>query len=295
MVIAGFKNQTEILIRRLSIRRSAQSVSLPKIVPSLEPTMRSTPRSETLQRCKYTFGRRAASSQLLLLSNNRTGETRCSPTLAARLISNSFAAALDGLRREWHIAKRHKAALRDVKRYLDGSDKRLNLGCGKNYKPEWINVDLFRLSCDLSLDLRESWPFEDGSITHVYCEHLLEHFHLHQAYDFLSEALRVLKPSGIFDLGVPDTEWPIRAYGNPADSYWLFARSVHPTWCETQLHHINYHFRQKAEHKYAWDYDSLFSALQSQGFINIVRRVFDPALDSESRRIGTLYLRASKP
>jgi predicted SAM-dependent methyltransferase len=257
--------------------------------------MRRGPSSETLPPCKNTFDSRAGSSKSSPLSHNLVGGARCRPTLAARSISKGLAAALDGLRRELYIAKRHKAALKDVRRCLESSDKRLNLGCGKNYKPEWINVDLFRSPSDLSLDLREPWPFEDGSITHVYCEHLLEHFHLHQAYDFLSEALRVLKPSGIFDLGVPDTEWPIRAYGNPVDSYWLFARSVHPTWCETQLHHINYHFRQKAEHKYAWDYDSLSSALQSRGFINIVRRVFDPALDSESRRIETLYLRASKP
>ena len=95
-------------------------------------------------------------------------------------------------------------------------------------------------------------------------------------------------------MGVPDTEWPLRAYGNPDARYWAFAGTIHPTWCETQLDHINYHFRQNAEHKYAWDSETLAKTLRKCGFVDITRREFDPKHDSESRREGTLYVSAVK-
>ena len=136
----------------------------------------------------------------------------------------------------------------------------------------------------------------DASVSYIYSEHVFEHFELHEEVaHFLSESHRVLRPGGVFDVGVPDTEWPLRAYGNPSDAYWPFSKTVHPAWCETQMDHINYHFRQHAEHKYAWDCETLSRKLRQFGFTNIVRREYDAALDSESRKIGTLYVRASKP
>jgi hypothetical protein len=61
------------------------------------------------------------------------------------------------------------------------------------------------------------------------------------------------------------------------------------------MDHINYHFRQNTEHKYAWDHETLARKLRQFGFTGVVRREFDPTLDSESRKIGTLYLTALKP
>ena len=45
---------------------------------------------------------------------------------------------------------------------------KLNLGCGENAKPGWINVDLFKTSCRIWLDIREPLPFPDGSVAMVY-------------------------------------------------------------------------------------------------------------------------------
>lgn len=98
------------------------------------------------------------------------------------------------------------------------------------------------------------------------------------------------------DIGVPDTEWPLTAYGHDSDEYWKLAKSEwHPSSCETQLDHLNYHFRQMGEHKYAWDATTLTNELMKSGLVSIERREFDPKLDSESRRIGSLYMTALKP
>jgi predicted SAM-dependent methyltransferase len=206
--------------------------------------------------------------------------------------------AIHGLREEWRLSRRHRQALKRVPRLVSQVGLiKLNLGCGPNLKPGWVNIDLFHSPADLTLDLREPWPFPDQSVTYIYSEHVLEHFEFHREVPhFLSEAKRVLCSGGTFDVGVPDSEWPIRSYGNAEDEYWRFVKNRwHPAWCDTQLDHINYHFRQDGEHKYAWDAETLARSLRQAGFAGVARREFDSRLDSESRRIGTLYMRGMKP
>jgi predicted SAM-dependent methyltransferase len=197
---------------------------------------------------------------------------------------------------EGHLCWRHWSAVRKARRLSRGLPLKLNLGCGPNSKGGWLNIDLFDSGADLQLDLRKRWPFPDGSVTYIYSEHMFEHFDFSEEVPhILSESLRVLKDEGVFDVGVPDTEWPLRAYGNPDNNYWPFAPTWHPSSCETQLDHINYHFRQGEQHKYAWDEETLTRSLRRSGFVCIIRRPFDGMLDSESRKIGTLYMRAIKP
>jgi predicted SAM-dependent methyltransferase len=196
---------------------------------------------------------------------------------------------------EGRLYGRHWFAVRKAHRLFLTRPLNLNLGCGPNSKPGWLNIDLFQSGADLQLDLRRRWPFADGSVAAIYSEHMFEHLEFSEEVpQFLSESLRVLQDEGVFDVGVPDTEWPLRAYGSPEHSYWPFAPTCHPKSCETQLDHINYHFRQGEQHKYAWDEETLTRSLQQAGFVCVTRRPFDAMLDSESRKIGTLYMRAIK-
>lgn len=190
----------------------------------------------------------------------------------------------------------HQSAVKKARQSFQGPPLKLNLGCGPFGKAGWVNIDLYDESADLRLDLREPWPFPDQSATYIYSEHIFEHFEIYtEVPHILSESLRVLEPGGVFDVGVPDTECPLRGYGVPGDNYWKLAPRWHPADCETQLDHINYHFRQGSEHKYAWDEETLGKALLKAGFVDVARRTFDPALDSEHRKDGTLYMRAIKP
>jgi hypothetical protein len=34
-------------------------------------------------------------------------------------------------------------------------------------------------------------------------------------------------------------------------------RLWHPAWCQTRLEHLNYHFRQDTQHRFAYDYETL--------------------------------------
>jgi hypothetical protein len=50
----------------------------------------------------------------------------------------------------------------------------------------------------------------------------------------------------------------------------------------------------RAFSRYAYDFETLRLTIESAGFIE-VKRDFDPTLDTEARRVGTLYAEARKP
>jgi predicted SAM-dependent methyltransferase len=206
-----------------------------------------------------------------------------------------FSRALRDLKREFRIQRLHRAALKRVRRY-SGNNLRLNVGCGKNIKQGWINIDVSK-EADLQLDVREPLPFATESASMVYSEHFFEHLEYpDEALHFLKESLRVLQPGGRFSIGVPDTEWPVVSYAGENQEYFHIARERwHPAWCDTRMHNLNYHFRQGKKHKYAYDFETLAQILNRSGFVAVVRRSFDPAMDDEKRKLGTLYVDAAKP
>ncbi|WP_182025733.1 class I SAM-dependent methyltransferase [Vibrio rotiferianus] len=183
-----------------------------------------------------------------------------------------------------------------AKKYRDRVQLKLNIGCGKKPKVGWVNIDL-KPSADLMLDAREPLPFSDNSCRIIYSEHFLEHLEYpQQAYSFLKECYRVLEPGGELSVAVPDTEWPIAEYlGTRNDGYFNIAKKEwHPDWCVTRMEHINQHFREYYDHKFAYDYETLEHVLYKAGFSVVHKREYDPQLDCPVRRTGTLYARASK-
>jgi hypothetical protein len=66
------------------------------------------------------------------------------------------------------------------------------------------------------------------------------------------------------------------------------------------MHHVNDIFRQMtdgvAQHKYAYDAETLAQVLEAVGFVEARRREFDPTLDSERRHsVRNLYMQATTP
>jgi predicted SAM-dependent methyltransferase len=213
---------------------------------------------------------------------------------------------------EIHVARLHRTGVREAARYRTGAPMRLNLACGHLPKDGWINVDLFGPVVDLRLDLRRPLPFPNRSASHIYVEHFFEHLDYpnvtestgwslegadtpSEALQFLRECRRVLVPGGLLDIVVPDTEGMIgvyvarRAIGEPVVPWWG------PPWCDTEMHRVNYLFRQGREHKYAYDEETLARVLGSVGFQEIQRRAFDPRLDAPNHAIGSLCMTGRKP
>ena len=99
-----------------------------------------------------------------------------------------------------------------------GGPWRVNLGCGRCFHHDWVNIDF--VSHDprvIKRDLRQPLPFPDASCEAVYHSHVLEHFPRSFAPVFLKECLRVLAPGGILRVAVPDLETITRLYLNNLD------------------------------------------------------------------------------
>lgn len=203
--------------------------------------------------------------------------------------------ALRQMSNEIFICGRHWLGCRRARAlYSNARGLKLNIGCGPHHKQGWVNIDLD--GGDLNLDMREPIPLPDGCAGIIYSEHFFEHLdYPSDALNFLSESHRILERGGRFSVGVPDTEEALLEYAGKNTGWLKHSRRWHPEWAKTPLDRINFHFRQNGEHRYAYDLQTLRSALELVGFTDIRRRDFDPALDDESRQIGTLYVEAVKP
>lgn len=80
---------------------------------------------------------------------------------------------------------------------------KLNLGCGKDIKEGWVNVDQhFAPGVNLVMDIRElPLPFADNSIDEVLASHILEHCLYWE--DIVFDIHRILKPGGVLEIRVP--------------------------------------------------------------------------------------------
>ena len=216
-------------------------------------------------------------------------------------IPRGIGKAIQLLLEELHTLWLHSRGVRKSRRYAHSSGLKLHIGSGPNLKPGWVNIDLAP-NVDLTLDMRRPIPLPTGCASVIYSEHFFEHIEYPTSVQaFLSEAYRVLEPGGLFRVCVPDIEWMIRDYnGLPYKEHkpgeWVpYVKGLHPEWCYTPLDHINHKFRQWTQHKYAYDYITLAHVLEQAGFIDITQRDFDPTLDTDWRKIETLYVDARRP
>jgi len=89
----------------------------------------------------------------------------------------------------------------------------LNLGCGKSYHSDWINMDIKSSGSDvIAHNLFHGIPYADHSVDVVYHSHVLEHMPKQFAPVFIQECFRVLKKGGIIRVVVPDLEQIVREY-----------------------------------------------------------------------------------
>ncbi|MCF7866214.1 methyltransferase domain-containing protein [Candidatus Woesearchaeota archaeon] len=176
---------------------------------------------------------------------------------------------------------------------------KLQVGSGRKIIPGWINMDLKR--GDLRANITEGIPLKDSSIDLIFHEHFLEHLEYPvDANKFIQESYRVLKPGGYMRIGVPDTEYTIRAYLEGNEQYFKMCRELwHPDWCTTPMESVNFHFRQLGQHKFAYDYETVHKILLQNNFRNINKSSYKQSkveeLNVDTRDdAGTLWVECIK-
>lgn len=94
---------------------------------------------------------------------------------------------------------------KEVEEMLSPMPTKLNIGCGSDLRPDYINIDCIEQETStpyLQLDLEVArLPFLANSIDEIFAAHILEH--LHNFPKLMNEFHRVLKPSGSLRVHVP--------------------------------------------------------------------------------------------
>lgn len=206
----------------------------------------------------------------------------------------------------------HAQAKDSVRALFRGTNNWIvNVGCGTNPAPGWVNLDLIDHPGVYSWNCAEGLPFDDASVVMIFGEHVYEHFEVPgETRSFLRECLRCLKKGGILRLVVPDAGKYVGLYhGTLADyepirplkkvsgqylDFWLNRPY------ETKMELINAVFRQDGQHKYAYDAETLCRHLEKEGFERVVHQEFGESLggieliDNPHRRSESLYVEAVK-
>ena len=96
--------------------------------------------------------------------------------------------------------------------------KRLNIGCGRDYRDGWTNVDISReVKADFYIDIRKDSLENGGEFDEIYIsgvlEQILENEHLIHA---MNECHKLLKYGGLMTVVVPNAKYAI-AHRDPMD------------------------------------------------------------------------------
>jgi predicted SAM-dependent methyltransferase len=182
---------------------------------------------------------------------------------------------------------------------LPARDLLVNIGCGPNALPGWVNLDVTRApGVDVVWDLRRGLPFADSSCAAIFGEHVIEHMPKEAAERLAREALRALRPGGVLRLSTPDAGRYLRSYATDGE----FLRSTHFSEpAETPMDRVNQMMREGGQHLWCYDAQSLLLLLRRAGFREVSERGFgespDPRLrgiDAAGRAFESLYVEATK-
>jgi predicted SAM-dependent methyltransferase/glycosyltransferase involved in cell wall biosynthesis len=144
-----------------------------------------------------------------------------------------------------------------------GKKKYLNIGCGKQPLPGFINIDL-EPGGDIQHDATQGLPFPDASVDGVYSEHFLEHLTQAQGLAFLRECRRVLKPEGAVRIAMPDLDEIAHRY---SATDWrgdgdMFKLGFH--WVDNRCEMLNICMREWG-HQWVYNEEELRLAAQRAG------------------------------
>jgi predicted SAM-dependent methyltransferase len=165
---------------------------------------------------------------------------------------------------------RFRAAVRRLPRPIA-----LEVG-GLKRRDGWLMVNINATTPNY-MDGTKPWIFEDGALSHVYADNMIEHVPLAGARVFLSEAHRCLRPGGVIRLVTPDVRTHVDMYlkggddvvhGPLADEYRALGVVIeHPIdMLRTPIGEFGHHAG------YVYDFETLDAELRAAGFQPAVRR-----------------------
>jgi glycosyltransferase involved in cell wall biosynthesis len=168
-------------------------------------------------------------------------------------------AALDGL----YVPTMTSPLHADTPFELPAGPVRLYLGCDREHRHGWVNVDArAEVSPDVVAVAHQLRMFPDGSVDQIEACHLFEHLPLHEAHAALAEWARVLRPGAELLLELPNIDACIH----------ILAHAKNPGDRDLAMGGI-FGWQPGVEangddwaHRWGWSPESLRAALESHGF-----------------------------
>ena len=100
--------------------------------------------------------------------------------------------------------------------------RKLHLGCGKNVKPGYLNIDAFAEGEQIqNIDVL-NMPYDENSVDEIISEHMVEHLPFRDEEKFWREIYRVLRPKGVAIIESPDMEWLCEQFLRAEDDFKSF-------------------------------------------------------------------------
>jgi hypothetical protein len=140
---------------------------------------------------------------------------------------------------------------------------------GRRARDGWLVTDV-GATTRYYLDATSRWPFEDGAVSRVFADNMIEHITLELARRFLAEAHRCIRPGGVIRLVTPDIRRHVDVYlqgpaavsGDVAEHYRALGVSVeHPVdLVRIPIGVFGHHVGQ------VYDFDALAAELERAGF-----------------------------
>jgi predicted SAM-dependent methyltransferase len=182
------------------------------------------------------------------------------------------------LRRAYYV--RERRALGAVPRQLRvwaGLDdrtavgsRRVEIGSGSAPTPGYIHVDFDRNAPHIEYYLNSGeLPFPSGWAEEILAIHVLEHVHPADLQATLIEWLRVLAPSGVLRVHVPDSHALMQAYMQAhADNRWSLMGALLGMYANPAVVRPE-HLRKSCDHQVLFDASLLRDVLEEAGFVAV--------------------------
>lgn len=187
----------------------------------------------------------------------------------------------------------------------------LNVGCGKNSLPGFVNLDYTLWpGVDVCWDLRRPLPFSNCTFSGIFTEHCLEHIEYADCVKVFAEFFRVLKPGCLVRIVVPDAGLYISLYsraksGENVEFPYVGEAGkkdfeVDSAVAFTPIMAVNRIFRSYG-HRFAYDFQTMEAMLKHVGFVGVSQCAFrvgsdtNLLVDAEYRAPQSLYVEAIKP
>jgi len=155
----------------------------------------------------------------------------------------------------------------------------LHLGCGDNYIPGFVHIDIIpRDHIDYVCSVDSLYMFKDDSIDLIYASHLLEHFKRNEVPRVLFEWNRVLKRDGILRIAVPDFDKIVHVYQKNKNIEELTGLLFGGQTYDYNFHHV------------AFNYNHLTNLLEHASFYDIKRYDWRKTIHKDYDDFSQAYL-----